>query len=105
MIAYIVKFNTDPVISYEELTGNLTEDHYLLITKLIAMLRLGTALLPAMGRKLKGMKAEMKKNQLQITAETMEDMTLERIMFQRKAEYFEQVFGICPVIRQKKGGN
>lgn len=105
MIAYIVKFNTDPVMSYEEMAGNLTEEHYLLITKLTAMLRLGTALLPATSRKLKGMKVEMKKNQLQITAETMEDMTLERILFQRKAEYFEQVFGICPVIRQKKGGN
>lgn len=105
MIAYIVKFNTDPMIGFEEMTGNLSEMHYLLITKLTAILRLGTALMPAVHKKLKGMRMEVKKNQLLVTAETIEDMTLERILLQSKADYFEQVFGIRPVIRQKKGGN
>ncbi len=105
MLAYIVKFNTDPILAYEELAGTLSEIQYLILTKLTAILRLSTAVLPVVRRRMKNVKIEVKRNQMLITGEASGKMTLERVLFQSQADYFEQIFGIRPVIRQKKGGN
>ena len=37
-----------------------------------------------------------------ITVETEEDISLEKGLFDQSAEFFEEVFGLCPVIKQKK---
>lgn len=105
MLAYLVKFNTDPVLSYEALAGTFEENAYLKLIKLTAILRLSTAVIPVMRRRMKNMKIEVKKNQMWITGEASGTMTLEQVLFQSQAAYFEQIFGIRPVIRQKKGGN
>ena len=40
---------------------------------------------------------------LTITTESIEDISLERVLFKEKADFFEEVFGIRPVLKQKKG--
>lgn len=37
-----------------------------------------------------------------ITVETEEDISLEKGLFDQSAEFFEEVFGLRPVIKQKK---
>ena len=44
----------------------------------------------------------MKDDQLIITVDTNEDITLEKGLFPDKAAFFEEVFRVRPVIRQKK---
>ena len=41
---------------------------------------------------------------LTITADTMADITLEKGLFLHKADVFEEVFGIRPVLKQKRTG-
>ena len=50
------------------------------------------------------MKTVLKEEELVITIDTPVDITLEKGMFYRRAEFFEEVYSVKPVIRQK-GGN
>ena len=40
--------------------------------------------------------------QLTIIGTTLEDTTLERGLFEKKAEFFEEVFGIRPQLKQRR---
>ena len=44
----------------------------------------------------------MKDKQLVITADTMSDLTLETGLFEEKANFFEKVYGIRPILKQKR---
>ena len=44
----------------------------------------------------------LKDNQLVITVNTPEDITLEKGLFAAKANFFEEVFSVRPIIKQKK---
>ena len=41
-------------------------------------------------------------NHLIITGTTLEDTTLERGLFEKKAEFFEEVYGIRPQLKQRR---
>ena len=45
----------------------------------------------------------LKENRLVISVETNEDLSLEKLTLQERAAYFEEVFSVHPVIKQKKG--
>ena len=54
-------------------------------------------------QKFKNSKAVLKEdNTLVITTYTSDDITLEKGLFKSKAEFVEEVYGIRPVLRQKK---
>ena len=55
-----------------------------------------------MKQKFKNFKTTLKENQLTILVETNDDITLEKGLFQEKADFFEEVYSIRPVIKQKK---
>ncbi len=103
LIANVVKYNTFE-ISYGEIMGQpgLTEKEYLLILKLTAILRVANALDRSHKQKFDQVRLELKEKELLIHVDTQEDITLEKGLFPPKAEYFEEVFHIMPVIRQKK---
>ena len=54
-------------------------------------------------QKFKNIKTSVKNQLLTITTESIEDISLERVLFKEKADFFEEVFGIRPVLKQKKG--
>ena len=80
----------------------MTNEDYLLITKLVAILRVANAMDRSHKQKFGNVKMDLKDQKLVITVETREDITLEKGLFPPKAMYFEEVFHIQPVIRQKK---
>lgn len=102
IIANVVKFNTTEFVYYAKLAGKMDKDSYMLVAKLTAILRVGNALDRSHKQKFKNVKASLSENELLITVETMEDITLEKGLFQEKAEFFEEVYSILPVIKQKK---
>ena len=53
-------------------------------------------------QKFKNVKMSLKNNELIIQVTTNEDITLEKGFFPEKAVFFEEVFAVRPVIRQKK---
>ncbi len=103
VIANVVKYNTLE-FSYEDIMmqPGMTREEYLLITKLVAILRVANAMDRSHKQKFDAVRFAVKDGELLITVDTQEDITLEKGLFPPKADYFEEVFHIRPVIRQKR---
>ena len=93
LVANVVKYNTIEL----ENTDNLT------VTKLLAILRVANALDRSHKQKLKDFKIDLKDGSLSITVRTNEDITLEKSSLKEKAEFFEEVFGVKLLLKQRKG--
>ncbi|RDU22656.1 exopolyphosphatase [Anaerosacchariphilus polymeriproducens] len=102
MIANIVKYNTLPLPPQKELANKLDSVSYLRVAKLTAILRVSKALDKSHKEKFKNCKVVLKDKTLQIVVDTMEDIKLERTWLKKKAEFFEEVFSLQPIIKRKK---
>ena len=74
----------------------------LLIAKLTAMLRLANSMDRGHSAKLADCRMTVKDQNLIITTDYHGDITLESVSFEQKAAFFEEIFGIRPVLRHKK---
>lgn len=105
IIANAVKFNTTEFVYYDALAGKLDKQSYIVLEKLTAILRVANALDRSHKQKFKNVNVKLKDKILEITVDTVEDITLERGLFDEKADFFEEVYGIRPIVRQKKTFN
>lgn len=103
MVANIVRYNTMEFPPYGKFEGKMSEAQYMTIMKLTAILRITNAMDRSHKQKFKNIKTSMKNQTLTITTESIEDISLERVLFKEKADFFEEVFGIRPILKQKKG--
>lgn len=104
MVANMVRYNTAAFPSYGELDGDFTENEYITIVKLNAILKTANVLDKSNRQKIKKVGVTLKDGILTITADTMADITLEKGLFHHGADVFQDVFGIRPLLRQKRGG-
>lgn len=103
IIANIVRFNHSRFRYYEQSDRKgLDRSSYLVVAKLTAILRLANNLDRSHKQKLKGLKAKLQDNELILQVETQEDITLEASFFDKRSEFFTEVFSITPVLKQKK---
>ena len=104
IVANVVKYNHLEFSYYEEMSrySMLDREAYLKIAKLTAILRLANGLDRSHKQKFKNVRTQLKDNQLTITVDTNEDITLERGLFGARAGFFEEVYSVRPVIRQKR---
>ncbi len=75
-----------------------------LIGKLTSILRLANAMDRSHKQKLTGCRITLKERKLMITTDYEGDITLERVSFEQKADFFEEIYGIRPILRQKRKG-
>ena len=71
-------------------------------SKLTAMLRLANALDRSHKQKMSDLKISLEGDELIIATSTYEDITLEYGLFKEKTELFEEIYGVRPVLRQRK---
>lgn len=112
MVANVVRFNHSKFDYHSQVENNFRtvnrssgepdKASYLTVAKLTAILRLANSLDRSHKQKLKGIKATLKDNQLILSADTMEDVTLERRYFQASVAFFQEVFSVEPIFKQKK---
>lgn len=102
IVAHVVLYNTQPLPPYQELADRLDHDSYLVVAKLSAILRVSNAMDRSHKQKFKNVKAQLRGKELVITIETAEDIALEKTLFASKTAYFENVFSIKPVIKEKR---
>ncbi|MCD8022737.1 MAG: exopolyphosphatase, partial [Lachnospiraceae bacterium] len=104
IVAYTVKYNTSPFIYYDELNTrtDLSANEYMVVAKLTAILRVANALDRTHHQKCSNMTVTLKEHELKISVSTQEDLSLERSAFNEKADFFEEVFNVRPVLKQKK---
>ena len=104
LVANIVRFNHIPFGYYEQTMEQQQMDRqtYLTVAKLTAILRLSAGMDRSHKQKLKRIKATLQENELIISADTMEDLTLEKGYFDSRAAFFQEVFSVTPVLKQRK---
>ena len=102
IVACAVLYNTYPLDDYEKLADRLDEAGYMTVAKLSAILRVSNAMDRSHKQKFKNVKATIRGRQLVITIETVDNIVLEKGLFDVKAVFFERVFGLKPVIREKR---
>ena len=106
IVANVVKFNHEEFEYYDVAKAStLDPEAYLKIAKLTAILRIANGLDRSHKQKFKDVKSVLKENVLTITVETGEDITLEKGMFWHRADFFEEVYSVKPLIKQKKNYN
>lgn len=102
IVANIVKYTTIDFDSNHELAASMDSEAYLTVSKLTAIIKLGNMLDRGHRQKFKNTAYEVKGRELQITARTFEDITIEKGLLCGGITLFEQVYGLKPVIIQKR---
>lgn len=103
---HIQQFRYDEV----EIAANASKDSRLVnpdnlvmvIAKLTAILRLANSMDRGHKGKLAGSRITVKGNQLVITTDYGGDVTIEEMSIRQKEDFFEEIYGIRPVLKQKK---
>ena len=103
LIANIVRYNHERFPDYRSVTGDIDREDYLTAVKLSALLRLANTLDKSNRHKISQIRISLKENQLLMTADTLADITLEQGIFHNACDAFAEVFGIRPVLKQKRG--
>jgi exopolyphosphatase/guanosine-5'-triphosphate,3'-diphosphate pyrophosphatase len=102
-IAYLVRFHIGNYPKYTELDSNFSKDTYIKLSKLSAIFRVANALDKSHKQKFSNISISYRDNSLTITGTTTQDITLEKGLFEKKADFFEEVYGIRPQLKQKRG--
>ena len=104
IIANAIRFNTEEFVSFEEFSMgcSLDRNDYLLTAKISAILRVANSMDRSHKQKFKNVKVTLKDRELIVVVDTVEDITLEQGLFSHKADFFESIFSIRPIIRQKR---
>ena len=76
---------------------------YMKVAKLTSILRLADVLDKSHRQKINNMKFTFRDNVLTMTVDTLNDITLESGVFKTKTELCRKVFGVTPVLKQKRG--
>ena len=102
IVANVVRFNYSRFVYDMQRIGSLEREHFLVVAKLTAILRLASCLDRSHKQKLKGLRAAFKDGQLILTVDTQEDITLEKGFVETNADFFKEVFSVEPVLKQRK---
>ncbi len=102
IVANTVLYNTHPLPPCDEVSDRLDYDSYLVVAKLSAILRVSNAMDRSHKQKFKNVHAAIRGKELVITIETVDDIALEKALFDAKTAYFEHIFSVKPVIKEKR---
>ena len=105
IVANVVRFNHTPFIYYRDMQAQntkLSKEAYLIVAKLTAILRVANGLDKGHKEKLKEIRAKWKDEELILTVDSQVDISLERGLFDKRAAFFQEVFSVKPVIKQRK---
>ena len=102
IVANTVLYKTFALPSYDSLAEKLDQESYLIVAKLSAILQVSNAMDRSHKQKFKNVKATIKGKELVITIETEGDAVLEKPLFDTKTAYFENIFSMKPVIKEKR---
>ncbi len=102
IVARTVLYNSMPLDCYEDIADKLDKRSYMIVAKLAAILRISNAMDRSHRQKFKNVKVALSGKNLVITIETTDNIVLEKGLFDAKSTFFEEVFCIKPVIKEKR---
>ncbi|MBQ9609233.1 MAG: HD domain-containing protein [Lachnospiraceae bacterium] len=101
-VANIVKYNIHYLPAKDQIMAELGDCDYMVIAKLVAILRIANILDKSHLQKIEDVSISIKDDNLIISALTYDDISLEAGLFEARADFFEQVYGIRPILRLKR---
>jgi len=101
-VANIVKYNTHFLPGKNKISAELDDCDYMKIAKLTAILRIANVLDKSHTQKIEDLSVSIKGEQLIITAKTYEDIALEAGLFESRADFFEKIYGVRPILKQRR---
>ena len=105
IVANVIRFNSNgEVPEYEGVSSELDHMDYVRMLKMAAILRLANGMDRSHLQRIQDVRVTVKDNELKIMANTIYDITLEQGMMERRAHFFEQIYGLRPMLRQKRRG-
>ena len=102
MVANIVRYLNTPFPDYHYADDHFEKEDYIRIAKLHAILSIADAMDRSHRQKFHKVSVIYRNNTLYVTGHTLSDITLEQGIFSKNADFFRNVFGITPVLKQKK---
>lgn len=103
IISCIVLYNSSAFVPrYEDMSHEIDRDSYIAMLKLTAIFGLANGMDRSHKQKIQKIRVTLKEDEMKIVADTIYDITLEQGMIEDKAHFFEEIFGIRPVLRQKR---
>ncbi len=99
IVANVVKYN-HLVFDYDKTMGTTSMDResYLKISKLTAILRVANGLDRSHKQKFKEVRISLEDDELILAVDTRENILLEKGLFDARADFFEEVYNVRPVI-------
>ena len=101
IVANVVRYNTTAFGMAPTPVSNPESEDMIRIQKLTAMLRVVNAMDRSHKQKFRNVTAKLKEKELYLITDSTADISLERGLFREKADFFEQVFGIRPILKKK----
>lgn len=102
MVASAIRYTNEYFPEYSELKIDFEREEYIKIAKLNSILCLADAMDRSHRQKFKKVTIRKQAANLIITAHSLDDITLERGMFRKLAGFFEEAFGVKPILKQRK---
>lgn len=102
LVAYIIRYSGQYFPKFAEISDIFSKEEYIKLAKLNAILRLADAMDRSHRQKFREVTVTAQKNRLIITGQTLYDITLEQGIFDMYSDFFEELYGITPVLKQKK---
>ena len=87
---------------YADVWQRMTKEEFIAVVKLAAMLRLANGMDRSHKQKIEGIRIVIKNQELKIMADSIYDLTLEEGTLETRKQMFEEIFGLEPVLRQKR---
>ncbi len=101
-IANIVRYNVFYLPSQNKAKEQLKSADYMKVAKLASILRMADVMDKSHKQKITDLKITLKGDTLNIYTDTLDDITLEAGMFKTNSILFEKVFGLKPVLKQRR---
>ncbi len=104
IISCIVLYNSSAFVPrYEDMSHEIDRESYIEMLKLTAIFGIANAMDKSHRQKIEKIRVVIAGDEMKIVADTIYDITLEQGMVEEKAGMLENIFGIRPVLRQKRG--
>ena len=102
MVANAVAFNRKQLVPYQEMADRFSQEEYMTIVKLLAILKVANALDRSHRQKFKEIRMSVRDSRLNIVVEASDSFVLEKGLFEEKADFFQEVFSIRLVLQERR---
>ena len=103
IIANTIRFNSSvDVPDYSMVARQMSHVNYVRMLKMAAILGLANGMDRSHQQRIQDVRVTVSGSELQVIANTIYDITLEQGMIENRSHFFEQIYGLKPVLRQKR---